>query len=313
MRLGILGRYDKQTLDFINEVGFESFGTAATPKSAINPSMSDADIVTILKELERRGIELSNIGYYRNHLSADREYGKSETEYFMKVLDLAARMGVKLVGTFAGCNNDLTIEENLPLFKEVFSPMVEKAEKLGLTIMIEGCTMFDYRRMKLGNIAYGPEIWREMFSLIPSDHLALEYDPSHLVGLMIDYIKPIHEFGKKIVHVHAKDAEIRGDSLADYGVYGKQVGDKMGYSNGYCFARCPGWGDVDWAKVVTALVEQKYTGNIDIELEDEIMHFSPSLREGYRDYPDSGEDMSCVYRVLELGYNALRPLIPKEK
>ncbi|MGD9289073.1 MAG: hypothetical protein PVG74_15770 [Desulfobacterales bacterium] len=44
------------------------------------------------------------------------------------------------------------------------------------------------------NLAYCPAIWRRMFAEISSDNFGLNYDPSHLLWLHIDYIKPLYEF-----------------------------------------------------------------------------------------------------------------------
>ena len=37
--------------------------------------------------------------------------------------------------------------------------------------------------------------------------------------------------------------------------------------------RAPGWGEVDWAAFISALIEVGYEGNIDIEHEDDVLAF----------------------------------------
>ena len=51
------------------------------------------------------------------------------------------------------------------------------------------------------NLAHSPAIWRRMFEAIPSKHFGLNYDPSHLIWQMMDYVKPIFEFRDRIFHV----------------------------------------------------------------------------------------------------------------
>src|SRR5207247_8751082 len=48
---------------------------------------------------------------------------------------------------------------------------------------IENCPMlFSQDEWPSGkNLAYSPRTWRRMFEAIPSPHLGLNYDPSHLV------------------------------------------------------------------------------------------------------------------------------------
>ena len=64
------------------------------------------------------------------------------------------------------------------------------------------------------NLATTPALWRAIFDAIPSPHLGLNYDPSHLIWQFIDYVRCIHDFGSKIVHVHAKDTKIDREKAA---------------------------------------------------------------------------------------------------
>ena len=57
-----------------------------------------------------------------------------------------------------------------------------------------------------------------MFTIIPSERFGLNLDPSHLVWQMIDYERVVHDFGDRILHVHAKDMEIDRDGLYEHGV-----------------------------------------------------------------------------------------------
>ena len=110
------------------------------------------------------------------------------------------------------------------------------------------------------NLATTPAIWRELFSIIDSPNLGLNYDPSHFVWQMIDYIKPIYEFKDKIFHVHYKDIKIYRDRLNEYGV--------MATPLKWMSPKLPGLGDVDWGKYVSALTDIGYTGYTCIEVED---------------------------------------------
>ena len=43
-----------------------------------------------------------------------------------------------------------------------------------------------------------PPIWeREVFRILDSDYLGINYDPSHFIWQMIDYIRPLYEFKDK--------------------------------------------------------------------------------------------------------------------
>jgi len=44
----------------------------------------------------------------------------------------------------------------------------------------------------------------------------------------------------------------------------------MGLGHGWWRARLPGWGEIDWPRFITALIEVNYKGNKDIEHEDDV-------------------------------------------
>ena len=99
-----------------------------------------------------------------------------------------------------------------------------------------------------------------MFEIIPSGNFGLNYDPSHFVWQMMDYIKPMYEFRDRIFHVHYKDIKLYKDRLDDAGT--------MAYPLEYMAPKLPGLGDVDWAKYVSALTDIGYNGYTCIEVED---------------------------------------------
>jgi len=110
------------------------------------------------------------------------------------------------------------------------------------------------------NLMTTPDIWRKVFEILPSPNLGLNYDPSHFVWQMIDYIQPLYEFKDKIFHVHFKDVKIHPDKLNRYGI--------MAYPLSYMSPKLPGLGDVDWGGFVSALTDIGYDGFACIEMED---------------------------------------------
>ena len=110
------------------------------------------------------------------------------------------------------------------------------------------------------NLATTPEIWSKLFEAIPSDYFGLNYDPSHFVWQMMDYLNPLYEFKEKIFHVHYKDIKLYSEKL-------QRVGS-MAYPLEYMAPKLPGLGDVDWGKYVSALMDIGYDGYSCIEIED---------------------------------------------
>lgn len=126
------------------------------------------------------------------------------------------------------------IADNIPAFKEVSSPIVKQAEDRGIRIAFENCSIFHYFSFRGINIACCPRDWDLTFDAIPSETIGLEYDPSHLICLLIDYVEIIYKYGSKIPHVHAKDA----------GLLKKNIRVKGILEPGAVRHRTPGYGDV---------------------------------------------------------------------
>ena len=109
------------------------------------------------------------------------------------------------------------------------------------------------------NIAWSPVIWRRILEQWGGT-IGLNYDPSHLVWLMIDQSRFIREFGPHILHVQAKDLTIDRDGLYERGTLSSGIGWQV--------PRLPGLGDVDWARFHADLYRAGYDGDIIIEHED---------------------------------------------
>jgi sugar phosphate isomerase/epimerase len=94
------------------------------------------------------------------------------------------------------------------------------------------------------------------------------FDPSHLVWQGIDPVVFIKRFGPRIYHAHAKDAELVRENLAVSGAL--STGAWMRAGRGFRF-RVVGWGDVEWKRVMTALLEVGYDYVLSYEHEDPVM------------------------------------------
>ena len=309
MRLGFYTDYSREIAEFAERVGFNSLELSAWPEATLNADTVSAQTISeIQKDLEKRDIEISSLGYYPNYLDPDPEVRKETQRYFIKVMELAQRMNLTTVCTFAGREPGKSVVDNIPLFKEVFSRFCDEAEKRDLRIAIENCPMMERIPLQGTNIAFSPEIWDMMFEVVPSDRLGLEIDPSHMVWLGIDYVKAVYDYADRIFHVHAKDMEILPDVLGRVGIYGQIFGEVKWFGSGWWRARTPGWGEIDWPKFITALIEVEYAGSIDIEHEDDVFAASTSM-----DAIEKESDIVGQYgreqRGLALGYNTLAPLI----
>ena len=195
-------------------------------------------------------------------MDGNLEKRAAAVEHLKKVICASAKLGVNMVTTFIGRDQTKTVEENLELVKEVWPPIIALAEEKGVKIAIENCPMLFGRDQWPGgqNLMTTPSIWRKVFEILPSDNLGINYDPSHFVWQMIDYIRPLYEFKDKIFHVHYKDIKLYPDRLNDVGI--------MAYPLDFMSPKLPGLGDVNWSKYVSALTDIGYDGFTCVEVED---------------------------------------------
>jgi sugar phosphate isomerase/epimerase len=163
--------------------------------------------------------------------------------------------------------DDITLprKKAFEIWKETFPAIVKHAEQENIYIALEG---WPGPAPYYPTLGCTPEMLRAMFNVIPSKHFGINYDPSHLVRLGIDYLRVLSEFGDRINYCHGKDTEILHDEQYEFGNLAATFGANYDFSEGPWRYTIPGQGDVDWSKVAVRLEKVGYQGPISIELED---------------------------------------------
>ena len=210
--------------------------------------------------LGRYGVAVSGLGYYPNPLDPDPEHRRLVAGHLQQVMTAAARLGVPVVNTFIGRDPSKSVEANWPMVRAVWPDLLRHAEKSGVRVGIENCPMLFSKDEWPGgkNLATTPEIWRALFEALPGPSLGLNFDPSHLVWQHIDPARCVREFGRRIVHFHAKDTRVDADRLYEVGAQGL----------GWHTPKLPGLGDVPWGPLFSALTDAGYQGAVCVEVED---------------------------------------------
>ena len=103
-----------------------------------------------------------------------------------------------------------------------------------------------------------------MFAECPRG-LGVNYDPSHLVRIGIDYIRMLNEFAAHVVHVHGKDTDFDQEALYLHGNLGPSFHASRGFGEDWWRYTIPGDGVVDWLKVVQRLEDEGFDGIISVE------------------------------------------------
>jgi sugar phosphate isomerase/epimerase len=223
--------------------------------------LGEAEASEIVSDMHDKGLEISGLGYYPNPLHPDEEHSRMVIDHLKKVIAAAGKMGVPVVNTFIGADRALTQDENWEKATQVWPEIISAAQDAGVRIAIENCPMiFSKDEWPSGhNVAYNPKIWRRMFEEF-GETIGLNFDPSHLVWLMIDIESAILEFGERFYHFQAKDVMIDYEGLYENGTLSSGIGWQV--------PRLPGLGHVDWAVVFSSLYTAGYDGPIIIEHED---------------------------------------------
>ena len=257
MRIGFLMEYSKERIEFAKKVGFKSCELKVTGKEDFFPGKDgwETKAEEMKSVYEENGIRISCIGgFYVNHFDPQKE--EEYKKLVRNVILLAERINVKVVAGFAGRIVGRPLEESIPKFKEIWGEHVKFAEDHGVKIAFENCPMGKFHTPSGGiNMMCTPYMWEIAFNEIDSEFIGLEWDPSHLICMFIDPVANLRKFGKKVFHVHAKDAHVNRDLLSTYGIWHPGVIE-------HCF---PGFGDTDWNLCIKELLRNGYDGDLNIE------------------------------------------------
>lgn len=263
----------EELIDYVAECGYKTVEVCCWPLGKAErryagvthidvEELDETRVEAINNYLQSKGIEISALGYYPNPLDPDEEKRRFYSDHIIKVIDAAAMLGINKINTFIGRDKNRSVEENFEIFHRIWPEIIWHAGEKGVKIGIENCPMIFTKDEWPGgnNLATTPAIWRRMFNEIRSEHFGLNYDPSHLLWMQMDYIKPLYEFKDKIFHIHLKDAKIYHEKLDEVGI--------MAAPLEFHSPKLPGLGDIDWGKFISALNDIRYRGPVCVEVED---------------------------------------------
>lgn len=220
-----------------------------------NDTLSGADFDVLIPKMREvigdSGITISGIGLYCNPLTND-----NARQELVSCIQKAHDLGTDFVGTFAGAIPGKSVEDAMPAFKDCFSELTRIAEAYDVRIGIENAHMYGHWYNATCNIGFCPRAWDMIFEEVPSDHLGLEWEPSHQVAQLIDPIAQLKKYLPKVFHVHGKDASVDWNAVRTYGVW---------FGSHYCDHRFPGMGDTDWQEIMKILFDAGYQGDITVE------------------------------------------------
>ncbi len=279
----------RDELNFASKNGFECARLSYAESSpGGGPQLAETSVAEVKRLLQECNLFVENITSGGNHLDPDPEARKRWNTLLKDTVDVCRLFDVKVVATDVGSPADMYIyglpglfgspamvgprgskvELAIEMYKEVMTPIAEHAESQGVKVAFE-----NNFRATAGNIAQGPYVWDRMFEAVHSKAMGLRIDPSHFICLMITPAESIlRRYGDRVYAIDGKDCEIIPEMLQAQGIYG----------NLWWRYRIPGYGDLNWRSVLSALMDIGYRGGIIIENEDPIIPGRPGILQGAR-------------------------------
>jgi sugar phosphate isomerase/epimerase len=239
-----------------------------------------------------------SIGAFENLIGGDEAERVKNQNHLLKLIRIAHLLGGEAndvkVGTFVGYNHELGVQEggfqrNLEEYQRVFTPIVQYAADMGVTILYENCPMEGWRSAgytsTYNNLPGVLAARKLMYELIPSRSHGEIYDPSHDVWQGIDPTEVIKAMDISRLHrVHVKATRnLHNDTRTHWGaMYPMQSVDqalaqKAGvpipahdWDRHNYEAMMPGFGgsdSMDWRAFVAELMARGFDGPFEMENE----------------------------------------------
>jgi len=256
MRLGFLDSFNETALKVANEGPFECLELRGVEGWIEDGEQRKA----ALSQLYDYGLSVASFMVLGPSIRTTKDEMPGELDKLGKLMDMANEFGGAVLTGAApfGYDPSKTLEENVAMYKEVYSPIGDLAEKKSVRLAFENWPGGKGPFGENGNLCVTPEAIEMMFEAVETPFIGLEFDPSHFTWQRIDEMRAVRAFMDRIHIIHAKDTEIDDDRLEWAGAFGKR----------WWRYRLPGFASFDWQAFFALFYEAGYEGDVIIEHED---------------------------------------------
>jgi len=278
-------------LDKVSALGLEAMeiGTGGYPGTSHCPIdeiyNNEAKAKAWVKKFEDRGIRVATLSCHGNPVLPDAQHAARDAESFKKTVQLAEKIGVKVIVGFSGCPggsptdtqpNWITYrwpEEYDQMLKwqwnEKVIPYWKEAAKYAREHGIHRLAF----EMHPNFVVYNPRTLLKLREAV-GEEIGANCDLSHLFWQGCDPVEVIHFLGKQgmIYHAHMKDTVLYPENVAKYGVL-NFVFEKQDLPLASDAFRAVGYGHgaSTWKAILQAYMDIDYEGILSIENEDPIL------------------------------------------
>lgn len=233
MQLGMIHGFDSAAFDYVKRKSLSFIEICRNYDREAEDFISAVDDVR--RNMERTGVRIASVGRWNSKPNAGGSLDRDVLERNLRLLDAAHAVGAPVF--VCGCNyaQEISLYRNYMFAVSYFSRLLEETEKRGMKLAVYNCSW--------ENFVYSPAQWEVVLGELPE--LMLKYDCSHAYYRGADYLSELHDWSRRIAHMHIKGAVAVG---------GHRVDDPPA-----------GMDDIDWRRVFAILYSAGYDGTLSIE------------------------------------------------
>ena len=237
------------------------------------------------KKFEDHNIQIATLSCHGNPVHPDQSIANRDIETFQKTVQLAEKIGVKVIVGFSGCPGANPTDKNPNWITYRWPPEYAAAQdwqwKEKLVPYWKGAAKYarehGIHRLALemhpNFCVYNPLTLLKLRDAV-GEEIGANNDLSHLFWQGCDPVSVIHMLGKQgaIFHAHMKDTVLYPDKVARYGVL-NFVFEKQDLKTASDAFRAVGYGHgaSQWKDIMRAYMEIGYEGIMSVENEDPIL------------------------------------------
>lgn len=237
------------------------------------------------KKFEDHNIQIATLSCHGNPVHPDQSIANRDIETFQKTVQLAEKIGVKVIVGFSGCPGANPTDKNPNWITYRWPPEYAAAQdwqwKEKLIPYWKGAAKYarehGIHRLALemhpNFCVYNPLTLLKLRDAV-GEEIGANNDLSHLFWQGCDPVTVIHMLGKQgaIFHAHMKDTVLYPDKVARYGVL-NFVFEKQDLKTASDAFRAVGYGHgaSQWKDIMRAYMEVGYEGIMSVENEDPIL------------------------------------------
>lgn len=177
--------------------------------------------------LDEKGLAMPMMCYSPDFTIPDSSARHVEIEKQKRVMEITAALGGKYCRVLSGQRRpEVSREQGVAWVMEAIESLIPHAQQLGLTLTLENHYKDNYWQHP--EFAQSSDVFCEILNLVPSPHLAVNYDPSNAILAGEDPIDVLHKVKHRVATMHASDRTLKpGYTLNDL----RAQEDSVGYSS----------------------------------------------------------------------------------